>query len=360
MKELMVNLKQNDYSIIISDEFQRIPNTFCGIKKKCVIITDKNVEKLYMDRFFSEVSHSYGEVLTYVVEPGEDSKSIEEARKIYSFLVQNRINRDDIIITFGGGVIGDLGGFVSATYLRGIKYIQVPTTLLSQVDSSIGGKTAVNIMHVKNVVGAFYQPAFVLINYSVLKTLPVEEVRNGLVEILVHAIIKDPDLFEFIETHMDKIEMLEDEKIERLIYCNLMIKKRVLERDEREQNERVFLNFGHTYGHAIESYYGYQYRHGECVALGIMGAFYLAEELGYVEKVVSQRVKKVLQNMKVLHNIEDCNCDEVINLMLHDKKIKENTICFILPHVIGRVEKYETKNIDVITKVFERLASTKW
>lgn len=265
-----------------------------------------------------------------------------------------------MIFALGGGVIGDLVGFVAATYLRGIRYIQVPTTLLSQADSSVGGKTAVNFLHVKNMIGAFYQPIGVLINYNVLKTLPIREVRNGLVEVLVHAIIKDAGLFAYIEENLDKIMGLEPDVLENLIYQNCKIKASVVEQDERDNGERAILNFGHTYGHAIESAYQYKYRHGECVAIGIIGACCLAERMHLFKRAETLRIRRLLGRMQVLHTIHDCDTAEILKYIKYDKKGKGNVFCFILPDKIGNVKKYEIHDRGMIAEILDVLKGEEW
>lgn len=360
MRKLTIQTKESTYPIIISDKFY--PPSECLQKRKvqCVIITDSHVEPLYLDALTASVKEIFSNIISYVFPAGEGSKSMNEVKNIYLHLIRNNVKREDVIIALGGGVTGDLAGYVAATYFQGIKLIQVPTTLLSQVDSSVGGKTAVNYMQVKNVIGAFYHPMQVQINYSVLRTLPMREIRNGLVEILVHAIIKDEDLFSFIERNLEKIERLNQEILEELIYRNCKIKGMVVERDERDLGERAILNFGHTYGHAIESAYKYRYRHGECVAIGIVGACYIAEKRKLLDHTVTKRIKDLLKRMQVLHTIHDCNKSEILEFIMHDKKIRGETICFILPSAIGHVKKYEIDDKAMIADVLDILSEEEW
>lgn len=355
MRELHVELKNNSYPIVISDKFDYLKEYITKNSNRCVIVTDTNIEKLYLEDLRFECEKIFKEVLVFVVEAGENSKSLTVTGKIYDFLMENSITRKDVLISFGGGVVGDLGGFVAATYLRGISFIQVPTSLLAQVDSSVGGKTAVNLQKIKNVVGAFYQPKIVYVNHSVLKSLPIEEIRNGLVEILVHAIIKDEELFDFIETNLAEILNLNANLIEELIYRNCKIKAEVVQKDEKELGERAILNFGHTFGHAIESFYDYKYRHGECVAVGIIGSCYLAEKMQLITAETTNRIKSILERMQVLHKIHNFNSDEIIDNMRHDKKVLDGKINFILPVKIGQVIKCEINDLKDLEEVLDRL-----
>ncbi len=359
MKELKVNLKEHSYPIVITEDFSLI-SKYAQNKNKCVIVADKNVEMLHIAELKEAVNKHFKEVLVYSVEPGEKSKSLDMSHRLYNFFIEHKMCRQDVVMSFGGGVIGDLAGFAAATYMRGIELIHVPTSLLAQVDSSIGGKTAVNLNQTKNIIGAFYQPSLVYSNYKVLKTLPKEEVKNATVEILVHAIIKDVELFRYMEENLDRILNLEPDIMEVLIAWNCDIKKSVIERDEKDLGERAILNFGHTFGHAIESAMDYRYKHGECVALGIMGACYISEQLGLCEDSLTLRIRNILNRIGALNNIQDCDQERVFHFLLHDKKVNCGNINFVLPIQIGEVVKHEMKDISLITDVFEKLKNQKW
>ena len=359
MKELTVNLKDYSYPIIVIEDFSLF-TMYVQNKNKCVIVVDKNVEKLHIDELKEAVSKHFKEVFIYVVEQGERSKSLDMTKRLYTFFIGHKICRQDVVMSFGGGVIGDLTGFVAATYMRGIQLIHVPTSLLAQVDSSIGGKTAVNLLQTKNIIGAFYQPSLVYSNYKLLKTLPTAEVKNGMVEILVHAIIKDAELFHYIEDNLNKILILEPDIMEVLIAWNCDIKKSVIERDEKDLGERAILNFGHTFGHAIESAMDYQYKHGECVALGILGACYISEELGLCNASLTEKIRNILKRMDVLNNIYDCDQKRIYNFLLHDKKVNGGKVYFVLPIEIGEVVKHEIKDFSLVTYAFEILRGQKW
>ena len=359
MKELKVNLNEYSYPIVITEDFSLIPK-YANNNNRCVIVADRNVEVLHIVELKEAINGYFKEVFVYTVEPGENSKSLDMTKRLYAFFIDHKISRQDVIMSFGGGVIGDLTGFAAATYMRGIQLIHVPSSLLAQVDSSIGGKTAVNLIQTKNIIGSFYQPSLVYSNYKLLKTLPKEEVKNGMVEILVHAIIKDVKLFLYIEENLDKILNLEPNIMEVLIAWNCDIKKSIIERDEKDLGERAILNFGHTFGHAIESAMDYKYKHGECVALGILGACYISEKLGLCRASLTIRIRDILKRIGVLNNIHDCDQERVFNFLLHDKKVNCGRVYFVLPIKIGEVVKHEIKDFLLLMDAFKKLKNQEW
>ena len=357
MKQINVITERGSYPIVIASDFSLFSEYASQQQNKCVIITDKNVSKHHLDAFTLSIKDCFNEVFVYVITPGDESKSLKVMEEICVFLLKHNICRKDTIITLGGGVTGDLGGFVAASYLRGIKFIQVPTSLIAQVDSSVGGKTAVNLNNTKNIIGAFYQPELVYINYSVLKTLPVEEIRSGLVEIIVHAIIKDEKLFDFVEQNLERIMALDHDVLEELIWWNCRIKSDIVQRDENDRGERALLNFGHTYGHAIEGCYEYRYRHGECVAAGIIGACHIAERKELITKDITDRIFRLLERINVLPDISNCDQDAVMELMMRDKKFLEGKIFFILPLRIGKAERFQLDDISMIKEVLAEIVN---
>ena len=269
MQELLVNLVEKNYLIIITNDFNNLAISMKGKGNKVVVVTDENVSSLYLDIIISKLGDTLENDYSYVVKAGEESKSFETCFELYDFFIINNINRSDVLISLGGGVIGDLTGFVASTYLRGIGLIHVPTSLLAQVDSSVGGKTAVNYRMYKNKVGCFYQPDLVYINYRTLLSLPRKEILNGFVEMIVHSIVNASELFEFLEINYLKILNNSQDVWESLIYWNCKIKAQIIEMDEKDKSIRAYLNFGHTIGHAIESACKYNLSHGVCVAWGI-------------------------------------------------------------------------------------------
>lgn len=360
MKQIDVNLKNGGYSIVISDSFKELETMDIGSFSKGVIFADENVKADFRKQLVEALRTKCSQILIYELASGEENKTLETAQKAYQYLSENQVGRKDVIISLGGGVTGDTVGFIAATYLRGLKLIHIPTTLLAQVDSSIGGKTAVNFMKTKNIVGAFYQPILVYSNYHILETLPKSEIRNGIVEILVHAIIKDKKLFQFVEENLERIIDLDFELFEELISCNSEIKKAVVERDEKETGERAILNFGHTIGHAIESTYDYKYKHGECVSLGILGVCYISEKLGLCSHEQVERITNVLKRAGTLHEIKDCNKQKVMEFLQRDKKFVESKVFFILLDQIGRVHKQEVADRELIREALEWLIEQRW
>ncbi|WP_300331051.1 3-dehydroquinate synthase [Fusobacterium sp.] len=301
MKEIFIDLKERSYKIQIDrgilfeigKKLQEIGNY-----NKVVIITDKNVGSFYLKDLEETLLKENYLVYSVEIEAGEKSKNLNEAEKIYNKLVEFKITRGDLIITLGGGVVGDLGGFVASTFLRGIDFIQVPTSLLSQIDSSIGGKVAVDLASGKNMVGSFYQPKAVFIDPNLLNTLPTLYLHDGLGEAIKCSCIRDKNLFELFEKIKDDKEILE--RSEDIIEACCMVKKKVVENDEFDKGERMILNFGHTIGHSIEKNYHYEtYTHGQCVSIGMCKITKASEKLGITEEGSFEKIKKVLEKFSL-------------------------------------------------------------
>lgn len=350
MTELHIDLVTQKYDILIRKGL--IENVGSEIKEiyggvKIAVITDKNVYSIYGDTLSNSLV-SYGfQPKFIVVDPGEKSKSIKILENVYSELIKFKITRGDIIITFGGGVIGDLGGFAASTYLRGIDYVQIPTSLLAQIDSSIGGKVAVNLEQGKNLVGCFYHPKKVLIDPNMLNTLPVEFIKDGLGEVIKYACIKDSNFYELLVNIKSKEELLDN--IEKIILTCCNIKKEIVEQDERDIGIRMILNFGHTLGHAIENYYNYEtYTHGEAVAIGMYYITQKSEALGYTELGTSDKIKKILLNFNIEYSFPNMDMDYISKLVLLDKKNISENINLILLKKIGEafIDQIPIKNID--------------
>lgn len=322
-------VKENNYKINIeykSDD--KLRDFLRGrSESKFLLITDENVFSLYEDR----IKNIMKDLSYYVfkIVPGERSKSIENYIKINKFLVENNFNRGDAIISFGGGVVGDLGGFVASTYLRGIDFIAVPTTLLSMIDSSVGGKNGINFMDLKNQVGSFYFPKYVHIDYSFLETLDERNINNGLAEIFKYSVLKDRELFEYLKS-ADKIDY------EKIIYKSLNIKLDFVRDDERDRGKRQKLNLGHTIGHGIESLSNYKLNHGESIGIGTIYMARAAYKLGLAKDDFYKDLIEAYKN----HNLPisyDFDTDKILEVLKHDKKIKNNIINLIIPTEIGQV-----------------------
>jgi 3-dehydroquinate synthase len=289
------------------------------------------------------------------IQAGEENKSLSTLLPVYDQFLSQRIERSTPVIALGGGVIGDMAGFVAATVLRGVPFVQVPTTLLAMVDASVGGKTGVDAKAGKNLIGAFHQPIAVLIDPGVLKSLPERELRGGLAECIKHEIIRDPDGFASLEHNINKALALDIEFLTALIAHNVAIKARVVEADPFERGERAHLNFGHTFGHAIESVSKFQYSHGESVALGMAAASNLAKELGMIDEPSRQRIENLIKAAGLPTAGLTLPAQDVVNAMFFDKKVAGGKLRLILPKRIGAVVIRDDVPMQAVTDAVESL-----
>lgn len=342
MKELHVNLGENSYDIFFGENLLKnlpeyIKKVYKG--KKLFIITDNNVEKYYRENIEKQLEDY--DFTFYILEAGEKSKTLESVSKIYKAMIGDSVSRDDLVIAFGGGVVGDIAGFAAATFMRGVPFIQIPTTLLSQVDSSVGGKVGVDLPEGKNLVGAFNQPKIVLIDTSVLKTLTDRYFFDGLAEVVKYGCIYDEKLFLLLENLKSREEIMNH--IEDILYRSCDIKREVVEEDEKEHGLRMILNFGHTIGHGLEQYYNYEkYTHGEAVSLGMAEILEIGEAEGITEKGTLLRTKKLLEQLNL--PVEDkYNREEVNKIMKRDKKNKKGEVNFIMIEKIGKYKIIKIK-----------------
>ena len=316
--KITVNLAHKSYDIFIEkDILQNIGAYLDLTNRKILIISDEGVPTYYRDTVYRQCANAF----LYVIPSGETSKSLSTHQKIMEFMLENKFTRKDLVIALGGGVVGDLSGFVASTYMRGISYISIPTTTLSQIDSSIGGKTGVNLGKVKNIVGSFYHPDFVFVDINTLKTLTKRQYHSGLIEALKAGLIYDKELFELFENY--------EENLEQIIYKSLLVKKDVVEKDEKEQNLRKILNFGHTLGHGIESFYDFSYLHGECVAFGMIP---MIKDLELRNNVI-----KILSKMGIDTNIT-YDFDKVFEIVKLDKKSNGDSITIVMVSSVGSFE----------------------
>ena len=342
MKQLKIDLADRSYHILIGrDLLPRISQHLSNLKssRRALVVTNPEIRKLY-GHAVSEGLRSAGWNIDCVEIPeGETHKTLQDAQTVYDHLIQNQYDRNTLLVALGGGVIGDLTGFVAATFLRGVPYIQVPTTLLSQVDSSVGGKTAVNHPQGKNLIGAFYQPRLVTIDLDTLASLPVEEFRAGMAEIIKYGVIEDPKLFDYLDNHAEKIMALDTECLEYIIETSCAIKAKVVERDERESNYRMVLNFGHTLGHAVEALTHYsQFKHGEAVAIGMVYAAKLSHHLGKCPEKTVTRISALVEKYGLPSSLPDFPAGDYIETLYRDKKAHDKNIRFVLVRDIGTVE----------------------
>ncbi len=303
--------------------------------RRTAVVTDQTVADLHLDRLASAWQRPFDATLPFP--PGEASKTLAQADRLYAGLAEARIGRRDLLLTFGGGVAGDLGGFVAATWLRGIRFLQVPTTLEAAIDASIGGKTAVNHPAGKNLVGAFHQPVAVVIDTALLDTLPRREYRAGLAESVKHALIADPDLLAWHEQHAERLADADPDLADELIARNCAIKAGVVARDEREAGPRMLLNFGHTVGHAIEHLLGFDLRHGECVALGMRVAAEVSRLRGGLSAADCTRIADLLSRLGLPTRLpKPLDPDALLDLCRQDKKVLEGRLNFVVLNAIGK------------------------
>ena len=305
--------------------------------RRAGIVTDSVVGPHYATMLGDSLRGAGIEPVVATIPAGESHKTLSDLAPVYDVLLSARIERSTPILALGGGVIGDMAGFVAATILRGVPFIQVPTTLLAMVDASVGGKTGINHSVGKNLIGAFHQPMAVLIDPSVLKTLPGRELRGGLAECIKHDIIRDAEGFARLERDIDRAIGLDLEYLTQLIAHNVAIKARIVEADPFEKGERAHLNFGHTFGHAIETMSRYQYSHGECVALGMTAAARMAVDLGMLDEGSGRRIAAVIEKAQLPVRNLTLPTMEVVDAMLFDKKVRGGKVRFVLPDRIGHV-----------------------
>jgi len=307
-----------------------------GYSGRAVIITDTSIGGLYADTVSRGLVVAGFAVTLLEVPPGEEQKSLATAAGLYDKLTEALAERTTPVLALGGGVVGDLAGFAAATYKRGLPLAQVPTTLLAMVDSSIGGKTAVDYGRLKNLVGVFYQPVMVAADIDTLKTLPANELTNGLAEVIKAAAAGDAGLFKFLETNIQKARELQPEVLEKIISGAVRIKTEIVTKDEREEKgPRLLLNFGHTVGHAIESVSGFGLKHGQAVAIGMMAAAKISNRMGLLAVNEVGRLEKLITAAGLPVTMPALDMEAVMEAMRHDKKVKGDKIRFVLLKSIG-------------------------
>jgi len=335
-----VSLGDRSYQIVIGSGLLKRLGELCAelpLTHRAVIVTNPVVHRLYGAVVKASLARAGFDVALVQVPNGERAKSLSQAARLYQAFVRHRMDRRSAVIALGGGVIGDLAGYAAATYLRGLPLIQVPTTLLAQVDSSVGGKTGVNLRDGKNLVGAFYQPSLVVADIQTLKSLPPRQLRAGLSEVVKYGMIADSELFGYIESHLDQVLRGEEEPLAFLVARSCAIKAKVVEQDEREEGLRAILNFGHTVGHAIEAATGYRrLLHGEAVAIGMVVATALSVMRGLCAEDDLQRLRSLLRRIG-LPTTSPSDLESIVKSIAYDKKIKNNMIYFVLTKGVGHV-----------------------
>ena len=327
------------YPIWLTNSFEAIYEAVLPLalsERKICVVTDGNVAGLYLEQVeeaFRKISKS---TVSFVFPAGEAHKTLDTVRELYGFLVRNSFDRRDVLVALGGGVVGDLTGFAAATYLRGIRFIQIPTTLLSQVDSSIGGKTGVDFDAYKNMVGAFYMPKLVYVNVSVLKSLSDEQFSSGMGEVIKHGCIRSAEYYRWISDHREAVRKREEGALLETVKGSCLIKRSVVEEDPEERGIRAVLNFGHTLGHAIEKEQNFAMSHGACVGAGCMAAAWLSAKRGNLSEKDLEELENLLVFFGLPVRISGLSQDAVLNAASHDKKMDSGVIRFILLERIGK------------------------
>ena len=360
MKTVKVNLKERSYKIFVGADLARLGSAMRTLQlgSKVMIVTNPRVGRWYLPKVEQSLKKAGFNVYQTIIPDGERYKSQESANKIYAKCLQCGFDRSGTILALGGGVIGDLAGFAAATFMRGINLVQVPTTLLAQVDSSVGGKVGVNLPDGKNMVGAFYQPRLVFADLKTLRTLPAKEFAHGLAEVIKYGVIYDARLFAYLEKNVGQLKKLNEAILLKVISRCCEIKATVIVHDEREKNLRAILNFGHTIGHALEGLTRYKkYKHGEAVAIGMIGAAKIAECLKLNAEGITDRLEKLLKEAGLPVTIKGVKVTwaDFLRFMQHDKKILAGDIRFVLPKAIGQVVIYDKINLAIVKKTVQTL-----
>ena len=349
-KELYAGQRKNKYRIVIGKDAIAKKNLIPLLKchNKTLIISDDGVPFKILKQV-TAVCKPSTKLFKIILQHGEKAKSVQSFKNILNFLAVNNFDRTDLIVAVGGGVVGDISGYVASSYLRGIKFIQIPTTLLAQVDSSVGGKTAINISAGKNLVGAFYNPKGVIIDTSVLQTLPNREFKSGLAEVIKYALIENKYLFSLLRVQVKKIISMESNVIEEIIYRSIQTKAKIVTKDEKENGIRAILNFGHTFGHAIEAHGKYKkILHGEAIAKGMK----IASKISYLENLITEKDhKKIIDLLKLYEfdlSLDQYKYQELKPYIFRDKKIKAGKLNLVLLREVSKAivtSSFNPKNL---------------
>lgn len=346
-KDITIHLNERPiYDIVIRRDFEDLKGSFeaLGFKgRKVCIVTDSNVGPLYAQAVKAELDKTGNSVFVYTIPAGEENKNLDTVQDVLEFLVNNRFDRNDCLAALGGGVVGDLTGYTAASYMRGIAFIQIPTTLLAQTDSSIGGKTGVDFRAYKNMVGAFHQPKLVYMNMSTLRSLDERLFNSGFGEILKHGLIKDMEYFKWLDDNSADIRALDMDALEQMIYRSCQIKQQVVELDPTEKGDRALLNFGHTLGHAIEKAMNFTMYHGECVVLGMIAALRLSVMKGLISHEEEEMAVNTFASYNFPMSVEGLSCEQILAISKSDKKMDADKIKFILLRQMG--DAYIDKNV---------------
>ncbi len=361
---ITVSLPERSYPIwIIRDGLKQAGEllTEIGLTGKVLIVSNPAIFRRYGEVLSTALKTAGFAVASCMLPAGERYKTLKTVARIYDHCAQHRLERRSTLIALGGGVIGDMAGFAAATWLRGIHFVQIPTSLLAMVDAAIGGKTGVNHPQGKNLIGAFYQPQAVLIDPNVLQTLPVREYRSGMAEVIKYGVIWEPELFTLLEAQprLSEYRFLSPEILTKILYFSCQTKATIVSQDEREAGLRSLLNYGHTIGHGIETVTGYrQYTHGEAVALGMLAAGDIAVQMGWWSESEQQRQKQLICKVKLpTHLKPDIDLEAIKHALHWDKKVEKGTIRFILPQKIGQAAMTNQVPPEVVHYALTRLVA---
>ncbi|MDD2629506.1 MAG: 3-dehydroquinate synthase [Limnochordia bacterium] len=356
-EQVPVVLGDRSYTIRIGTDIIGDTGMYCrdlNLGRRCLMISNPIVDAFYGWVTREGLVNAGFEVSSVEIPDGEEYKDLGTLNFLYDHAVKTGLDRNCFVVALGGGVVGDIAGFFSATYMRGIPFIQVPTTILAQVDSSVGGKVAVNHSLGKNLIGAFYQPRLVVADVSVVETLPPREVLAGLAEVIKYGVIYDQEFFSFIEGNAAKLLELDREMLMRVIVRSCQIKAEIVAEDETEQGLRAILNFGHTFGHALEAVTHYTvYRHGEALAVGMVAAARLSCCLGMLKDGETERMENLLDVMGYDLSLAGIDLEQMIEAFGYDKKVLDGKIRFVLLEELGKAKLVEDIDIDLIRRVLE-------
>lgn len=328
-----------DYQILWEEDFTHLPGSIQSLNKeyhRLCIVSDSNVSSLYAEEIRNQLNTAGWETDLFVFPAGEASKNLDTVKELYGFLMEHHYTRKDALVALGGGVTGDLSGFAAATFLRGIDFIQVPTSLLAQVDSSVGGKTGVDLGQYKNMVGAFYQPQLVYMNSTVLKSLPEEQFQSGMGEVLKTGLIRDSRFYEWTINHMWEIQDRIPAVLSKMVRTCCQIKASVVQQDPKEQGERAILNLGHTIGHGIETLTGLTLPHGHCVALGTIAAAFISFQRGMLSTEEFYEIRDMNVGFDLPIFFKGLKTEDILAATKSDKKMENGKIRFILLNKIGQ------------------------
>lgn len=349
MPKIKVPINEKPYNVFVEPGLlENIGNELINLginnNQKILIISNKEIGRLYGEQIINSLNRVNLSSKLFVIEAGEQYKNIDTLSKIYDVAFETGIDRSSLMIALGGGIVGDITGLAAATWLRGVDYIQIPTTLLAMVDSSVGGKTAVNHPNGKNLIGAFHQPKAVFVDTNTLKTLPIREFKAGLAEVIKYGVIRDKGLFEYLEQKSirELIFRLDHECLTNIITRSVKSKSDIVGLDEQENGIRAILNYGHSFGHVIENICGYgKYLHGEAISIGMRIAGDISSSKGYWKAEESHRQNNLLKEYNLPIDIPKIGKDNILKILMGDKKVRGGKMRFILPKEIGKVDIFD-------------------